>query len=124
MNWRVLTREEARTVPGMIDPVPDSLVAVGAVDDAGQVVACIGTFAVLHADPVWVREDHRTGKTLLRLWETAKQELAQRGVGGVEVLMTPNVPGQPLEDTVARLCEAAGGVEVKLRHFVVPIEVA
>lgn len=122
MNWRVLTREEAATVPGMIDPIPDSLVAVGAVDEEGQVVACIGTFAVLHADPVWVREDHRNGKTLLRLWDTVKRELMGRGVSGVDVLMSPNVPGLPLEDTVARLCEAVGGVEVKLRHFVVPIE--
>ena len=124
MIWRVLTREEAATVPGMIDPIPGSLVAVGAVDEDGQVVACLGTFAVLHADPVWVREDHRNGKTLLRLWEAMKHELLQRGVSGVDVLMSPNVPGQPLEDTMARLCEAAGGVEVKMRHFVVPIEVA
>jgi hypothetical protein len=124
MKWRVLTRAEAETVPGMIEPVPDSLVAVGAVDDEGQVVACIGAFAVLHADPVWVREDHRNGKTLLRLWEAMKHELAQRGISGVEVLMTEHVPGPPLESTVARLCEVAGGQEMRLRHFIVPIEEA
>ena len=122
MIWRVLSHAEAATVPGMISPIPDSLVAVGAVDEHG-VAACIGTFPVLHADPVWVREDLRGhGKTLLRLWETTKTELQTRGFRGVEVLMTENVPGQPLEDVVARMCETAGGQEVKFRAFVVPVE--
>ena len=122
MIWRVLTHEEAATVPGMISPIPDSLVAIGAVDENG-VAACIGTFPVLHADPVWVREDLRGhGKTLLRLWEKTRENLAERGLRGIEVLMTENVPGPPLEETVARMCEHVGGKEFRVRAFVLPVE--
>lgn len=122
MIWRVLTREEAATVPGMIDPMPDSLFAVGAVDERG-VVACIGCFPVLHADPVWVREDLRgNGRTLLRLWEATKRELQARGMRGIEVLMTEHVPGPPHEETVARMCKFAGGQEYPMRTFIIPVE--
>ena len=121
MNFRLLTKEETVTVPGMISPVPDSLFAVGAVDEHG-VAACIGCFAVLHADPVWIRPDLRAnGKTLLRLWEATRAELLARGLGGVEVIMTENVPGEPTESLVARACEKAGGYEVKARTFIVPV---
>ena len=119
MRFRILTRDEAATVPGMIDPMPESLTAVGAVDEKG-VACCIGLFLVLHADPMWIREDQRNaGKLPLHLWQ-ATREVA--GALGPEVFvgMSDTKPGQPLEGTVARMMEFAGGQELKARFFVVP----
>lgn len=121
MNFRVLSREEAATVPGMMDPQPDSMFTVGAVDDAGVVAAC-GIFLAVCADPLWVRPDHRNdGKTLLGLWNATRQEIADRGGARLRVTMTDDNPGQPYESIVARLCLHAGGEELKGRVFFVPV---
>jgi hypothetical protein len=123
MDFRVLTREELKTVPGMSDPIPDSLFAVGSVDSKG-VAAAIGVFLVLHADPIWIREDMRgLGKLPLRLWEAARREIMERRLGPeLFVGMTEDNPGQPVEGLVERMCKTAGGSEVKARFFVVPVE--
>jgi len=108
----------------MVDPIPSSLFAVGAVDEQG-VVAAIGVFLVLHADPLWIREDYRNrGKLPLELWEATKAEIT-RGNLGPEVLwvcMTEDKPGPPTENVVARLCQAAGGSELKARFFTIPVD--
>lgn len=121
---RLLTREEIETVPGMVDPIPRSLFAVGAVDEKG-VAAAIGVFLVLHADPIWIREDKRNGSKLaLELWEATKAEIL-RGDLGPEVLwvgMTDEKPGQPTEGLVERMVRKAGGEELKARFFVIPVE--
>ena len=57
-EFRLLTREEMESVPGMSDPIPGSLFAMGSVDSKG-VAAAIGVFMVMHADPIWIREDMR-----------------------------------------------------------------
>jgi hypothetical protein len=123
MEFRILTREEAATVPGMVNPMPESLLAVGAVDEQG-VVACIGTFFVLHADPVWVRPDHRnSGRLLLRLWEATKRTIADMRYGPeVFASMTETKPGPPLDAIVERLWMAAGGEEIKARFCVLPVK--
>ncbi len=121
-SFRLLTREEIETVPGMISPVPDSLFAVGSVDEQG-VVSCIAGFLVLHADPLWIREDHRhEGRLLLRLWEAFRGELVRRGAKRIEVGMTDKNPGHPTESLVERACEFAGGYELKARFFAIPVE--
>ena len=121
MKFRILTREEAATVPGIIDPMPTSLTAVGAVDEKG-VACCIGLFLVLHADPLWIREDHRhSGKLPLHLWQ-ATREIAEVYGPEVYVGMSEDKPGQPLEGTVARMMEFAGGQELKARFFTIPLE--
>ena len=122
MEVRLLTREELETVPGMQSPVPESLFAVGAVDEEGVVAAC-GVFLVLHADPIWIRPDMRhAGKLPLQLWRAAQEEIAARRLGmEVFVGMTEDNPGQPTEDLVARMCIAAGGEELKARFFVIPV---
>lgn len=121
---RLLTRDELRTVPGMVDPLPASIFGVGIVDEQG-VAACLGVFLVLHADPIWIREDHRNGGKLpLHLWEAARDEIVRRNLGPeVFVGMTPEIPGQPTEGLVERMVEWAGGDEVKARFFVVPVGV-
>ena len=121
-SFRLLTREEIETVPGMISPVPDSLFAVGSVDEQG-VVSCIAGFLILHADPLWIREDRRhEGRLLQRLWEAFREEVIRRGAKRLEVCMTDEIPGEPTESLVARACEAAGGYEMKARFFAIPIE--
>jgi len=121
--YRLLTREEAATVPGMQDPQPPSLFVLGAVEDDGTVVGAISIFLALCADPLWVRPDHRTGAKLLpRLWEVAREEIVRRGGVGLEVLMLEGNPEPPIERAVARLIEHVGGYEVKARHFFVPVE--
>lgn len=109
-------------MPGMQSPVPDSLFAIGAVDEQG-VGACIGVFLVLHADPIWIRPDLRNhGRLPLRLWQETRAEIAARRLGSeVFVGMTPDNPGQPTEDLVARMCVAAGGEELRARFFVIPV---
>ena len=125
MEIRLLSPDELATVPGMVDPIPESLFGVGAVDEQG-VAACIGVFLVLHADPIWVRPDKRNGGKLpLHLWEAARDEIIRRRLGPeVFVGMTPDNPGQPTEGLVERMCEYAGGSELKARFFVLPVEVS
>ncbi len=123
-EFRLLTRPEIESVPGIVNPIPTSLFAVGAVDEKG-VAAAIGVFLVLHADPIWIREDRRNGGKLpLELWEAAKGEIL-RGNLGPEVLwmaMTEDNPGQPTENTVERMIAKAGGAELKARFYVIPVE--
>ena len=40
----------------------------------------------------------------------------------VFVGMTEDNPGQPFEGLVERMCEAAGGSELKARFFVIPVK--
>ena len=126
MNFRLLTRAELETVPGMSDPVPGSLFAVGMVDEKGVGAAC-GVFQVIHlathADPLFVRPDLRNGgKLLLRLWEATQKEIVWRQLGPeVLVAMTETNPGQPTEALIERMCLKAGGSELKARFFVIPV---
>jgi len=123
MDFRVLTREELESVPGMSDPIPSSLFAVGSVDSKG-VSSAIGVFLVMHADPIFIREDMRArGKLPLRLWEATRREIIERRLGQeLFVGMTADNPGQPTEGLVERMCQTAGGSELKARFFVVPVE--
>lgn len=124
LEIRPLTKAEAATVPGMMDPQPDSLIVMGAVDEQG-VAAALGVFFVIHSDPIWVRQDHRNGgKLLLRLWQSTKHLMQQMHMGPeVMVWMTPTNPGPPMEEVVERMCLHAGGSEVKGRFFVIPVEI-
>ncbi len=122
-EFRLLTRAEIESIPGIMDPIPASLFAVGMVDEKGVAAAC-GIFLVMHADPIWIREDKRnSGKLLLELWEATKAEI-ERGNLGPEVMivgMTPTNPGPPTEELVERMCVTAGGYEIKARFFAIPV---
>ena len=118
-EFRLLTREEIESVPGMQSPVPGSLFAVGMVDEQGVAAAC-GVFLVVHADPIWVRPDKRNGGKLLQhLWDATKAEIV-RGDLGPELLWV-GTNGQDTEDLVERMVKKAGGEEVKARFFVIPV---
>lgn len=119
-RFRILTHEEAATVPGIQSPQPESLFVVGAVDEHG-VYAAIGVFMALCADPLWLRPDKRNGAVLRSLWGAAEQEIAARGGSGLLVTMLEEDPGLPFESYVERLCLHVGGVELKARHFLVPV---
>jgi hypothetical protein len=123
MDFRPLTLAELKTVPGMQDPISSSLFVIGAVDEKGVAAAC-GVFLVMHADPIWIREDHRNGgKLLLHLWEETKEEIKLRRFGPeLFVGMTETNPGQPTESLVERMIESAGGSEIQARFFVIPVK--
>jgi hypothetical protein len=120
---RPLTKAEAMTVPGMSDPMPESMTVLGAVDEQGVAAAC-GVYFVVHADPIWVRRDHRNGgRLLLRLWEATRDFVRQTKMGQeVVVGMTPTNPGPGTEELVERMCLWAGGSELKARFFAIPME--
>ena len=122
MEIRPLTRAEAATVPGMVSPMPESLLVMGCVDEKG-VAAAVGLFFVVHADPLWVREDRRhSGKLLMRLIEAGKAAVRDTQMGPeVVVSMTPTNPGPPAERVVERVLRAIGGSEVDGRFFAVPV---
>ena len=121
-QFRLLTRDEIETVPGVIDPIPGSFFAVGVVDDKGVVAAC-GAFLKLHCDPIWIRPDKRnSGMLLYRLWQAMGEELVRRGVKNVEAGMTDTNPGQPTESLIERLCLMSGGKEWKARFFSIPVK--
>jgi hypothetical protein len=101
---------------------PDKGLTVVAVNDSGEIVALLRAFYVVQMDPLWVREDHRgNGKVLPHLWDAMKAKLVERGVSGVEVGMLDHNPGPQFESVVARLCEFAGGEEIRGRLFLVPV---
>ena len=122
-EYRLLTRAEAATVPGMVDPLPDSLFVMGAIDESG-IIAAVGAFTAVHLDPLWIREDKRkcTPCMLRKLWENMHAELWRRGADGIEVGMTETNPGQPTEGMIERMCKMAGGHEIKARFFLIPIK--
>lgn len=120
---RPLSYEEAAKVPGMADPMPGSMMAMGAVDDSGEVVAAIGCYFVVHADPIWVREDHRHGKLLVRLIDAAKNAVRETRMGSeVFVSMTPDNPAPETQKAVEKIWRYAGGSEVDARFFVIPVQ--
>lgn len=121
-EFRLLTRPEMESVPGISDPIPGSMFAVGLVDEQG-VAAAIGVFWVAHADPIWVRPDLRRNGIARELWAATKKEIAFRKYGP-EVFFSM-APGIPDDETAARLeagAKAAGGQELNARFFVVPVE--
>jgi hypothetical protein len=120
-EFRLLTRSEMESVPGMLSPIPSSLFAMGIVDEQG-VAAAIGVFMVIHADPIWIRPDKRGAGVLpLRLWEATRQEITERDLGPeVLVGITPDNPGPPIEQVIEKMVEFAGGQEVMARFFVLP----
>lgn len=123
MQYRRLKPEELATVPG-VDEIPPSMVAIGAVNDCGEVVGCVGIYAALHLDPLWIREDYRKSPFLIRrIWERLKAEMNAEGVHQVEVGMLDTNPGPENEENVVRIVkDLAGGEEVKGRIFVINLK--
>lgn len=120
-RFRLLTRAEMESIPGISDPIPTSMWAVGAVDEKG-LAAAVAVYHVAHADPIWVRPDLRGNGVARDLWHAAKKEAAFRRYGP-EVFfgMIPDNPGEPTESRLAAGAVAAGGYELNARFFVVPI---
>lgn len=115
---------ELKTVPGLEDGIPIGMIAVGAVDEEGEVVSCVGIYPAPHLSPLWIREDHRKSPTILRrVWETLKQELYDRDIHDVEIGLLEHDPGPEHEADVVRIItDLAGGEEVKARTFVIHLE--
>jgi len=120
-EFRLLTRPEMESIPGIVDPIPGSMFAVGMVDEKGLAAAC-AVFFVVHGDPIWVREDLRKTGVARELWEATRKEIEWRNMGP-EVFfgMSEHTPGQPTEDRLAAAAILAGGHELKARFFVVPV---
>jgi hypothetical protein len=120
-EFRLLTRAEMEAIPGIADPIPGSMFAVGMVDEKGLAAAC-GVFFVVHGDPIWVREDLRKTGVAKELWEATRKEIEWRNMGPeIFFSMSETIPGQPTEDRLAAAAIKAGGHELKARFFVVPV---
>jgi len=122
MVYRELTLEEIAQVPGVPSQIPGFFHMIGAVDEDGKVAAACGIYAAIHLDPMWIREDRRKSPFILRrLWNEMKEFFRYKGVSNVTVGMLDSNPGQPNESVIAKMCEAAGGHEVRGRLFVIDV---
>ena len=123
MEYRELTRDELGRVPGALEPLPQSMVGVGAVSDDGEVVAACGMYTVVQLDPLWVREDYRKSPVILkRLWESTRAFLAAKGVKSVFSGVLDGYPGPEHESVIERLSvRLAGGKPFGGRIWVIEI---
>jgi len=120
--YRELTLDEIAQVPGVPSPLPGIFFMVGAVDDDGKVAAACGIYAAIHLDPMWVRDDRRKSPMILRrLWNEMKEFFENKGISNVTVGMLDENPGPPNESVIAKMCEFAGGHEVRGRIFVIDV---
>jgi hypothetical protein len=120
-EFRLLTQSEMEQIPGIQDPIPSSMFAVGAVDEKGLAAAC-GVFLVVHADPIWVREDLRLNGIAKRLQKAAFEEVASRRLGSeVFFSMSETIPDPATQAKLAEEAIRCGAQELKARFFVVPV---
>lgn len=95
LTYRELREDEFGDVPadalGGYTLVPGERV-MAAFDGADMVGIWVTTFA-LHAEPVWVREDHRKHPVILRrMWDGVKRIVRELGLGGVVAIIPDSVP--------------------------------
>ena len=61
--------------------------------DGTAIVGVWVTMYALHAEPVWVRADHRKHPTILkRMWEGVQKIVRDMGLGGVVAIAPDSVP--------------------------------
>jgi hypothetical protein len=120
MEYRELTVEERKEVPGIVD----GMLAIGAVNGAGEVVACCGVILSPHLDPLWVRPDSRghSGFVLVRLWGAVKEKLLSLGASSCTSSVIDGNPGPPLDKVIEHLSTTlAGGEEMNARIWLIPL---
>ena len=106
MEYRTLTEEEYMSqVPGMVP----GMTAIGAVDENGDVVACIGVIKTLHLDPLWVREAYK----VLHL-----QGQPLPGFRGLYLATLGAAKALYLDDKIGNFI---GGKEADFRIFWIPV---
>lgn len=95
MIYRELSESEFGSVPaealGGYKLVPG--LRVMAAFDGSEIVGIWVTTYALHAEPVWVREDHRKSPTILRrMWGGVKGIVRDLGAGGIVAIIPDSVP--------------------------------
>jgi len=117
---RVLPPEEwdrLRTFPDFLGGLPDpSHWRIIVAEDAGQILAYNCLYEAVHAEPLWIRPDHRHHAHLFRdLWRVTKQTLEEAGVDLVHVCVPDTLPGQQ------RLVEKFGGIPAPGKLYLLEI---
>lgn len=77
---------------------------VAGIDESGKIAACWAAVAVVHLEPLWVREDYRkSGYVIRRLWTLLKDVLLKQGV---RTTLTVIADAVPVTRKVASWCGA------------------
>jgi hypothetical protein len=104
LTFRELEPEEFDRVPTeALDGLKLGNARVSAAFEGDKLVGVWCVVFVLHAEPIWVREDHRGHPTLIRrLWDGVKSIVRAEGLPGAVAIVPDSVP----ED--ARIAEWIG----------------
>lgn len=97
LTFRELDPSEFKDIPlealgGHQLPTENCRVVAG-IDKSGKIAAIWVALAVVHLEPLWIREDHRnSGYVLRRLWTCLKDVLAPLGVRRTLTVIADSVP--------------------------------
>ena len=107
MEFRELKPHEIKTVPPIQGWSLDPSQRVAGCFDNGEIIGVWATTVALHAEPIWIREDHRKSPVIIRrLWEKVKEIVKDMGGHGVVGIIPDDVPADK------RLAEWLGATEI------------
>lgn len=95
ITYRELTQDEFEQIPaealGGFQLVPGQRVAAAL--EGAEIVGIWVTTWALHAEPVWIREDHRKHPAIIRrMWDGVKKIVRDMDLGGVVGIIPDAVP--------------------------------
>ena len=109
MQIRELTVDEFSRIPpeatANYTPVP-GVHRVSAAFDGDEIVGIWVVLMVPHAEPIWIREDHRGGTLIPRLWDGVKAILEDMGLNGVVGIIPDSNPA------TKRIAKSIGAVAI------------
>ena len=116
LTYRELDRSEFDRIPKEATDgitLPDSNCrVVAAINDRDQIVAIWAAVAVVHLEPIWIKEEHRKSPTLIRrLWAALRNVLKTEGVQSTMTVIPNNKPA------TRRIAEWCGAREVDGKLF-------
>ncbi len=106
-EWPKLAGTEAEYVWPYLDPLKSRVVVI---EDDGAIIGCHILMNVLHAECLWIREDHR-GKSSVarRLWTAVQTEAKAMGAQAFST--------SSMSDDIDRLLEHVGAVKVPGKYY-------
>jgi hypothetical protein len=84
-------------------------------DDTSEIVGCWSLLTCAHMEGLWIAPAHRRAASVLRrLMVTMRKTLEERQIGAVWT--------SAMDDEIATIVKACGGMDVPGKHFVVPVQ--
>jgi hypothetical protein len=123
ITYRKLRTEELARIPKeALQSYPEELRKVArafaALDASGEIIGVLLTFNVVHAEPLWVREDYRNHPRILkRLWDGVRSLLQGSGVDYAVSVILDSLP------VTRKIAIAVGGIEIPGKVFLYPVDV-